>query len=61
MERSIKQHPAKKSHEEKYKYELNAEVLDFAPLNATLIDRTKHKKVNPKRTEKHIYKLSPNI
>jgi hypothetical protein len=43
MEKSIKKHPAKKSHEERYKYEVNAEVLDFSPLNTTLIDRTKHK------------------
>ena len=66
MEKSIKTHHENEGNEQRYKYEVetnnaNEDLIEFVPLNATLIDRTKLNKGGTKSPEKQILKSSPNI
>ena len=57
MDKSIKKHPAKNSNTERYKYDVNTnnaveEEIDFVPIKATIIDKTKHTKSHTQKSRK---------
>ena len=62
MENSIKKQHENKDNEQRYKYEVettkaNEEVIEFVPLNATLIDRTKLNNGGTKKPRKTNLKI----
>ena len=57
MENITKKDPAKKSHKERYKYNVNTnnadeEVIDFVPLDSFLIDKEKHNRSETQKPRK---------